>query len=530
MRELGAPERVPGQVRIMKVKEMPPASAARAAPAEQRSAGRVPDGVLVALLTLLLAVLVLADVGRKSFWLDESFTWSSVARPWGAFVTHVRTQEAGGALFHLLMWVWARISDTEGFLRFPAAVFAIALAPATYLLARRLFDSRVALIATLLVAVNANVVAFGQEARAYSCAMLLTVVSAHGFARDVERPSRGAWLEWVLASAALVWVQVLGSGVVLAELVALFVLVPTRDQWRRVGAGLVGIAVLSAPMGLMILTQSSTLDGNPHRFHTPLAVMQAIISLAGMGGPLLVLSYAGLLAIAGAAAWQAWERSRRNPTPGRPTEAWRYGLAVSLLVVPTVFTLVAALVQRVFWARYLLPSLPALAILGAVALSRLRGRVLVAGLAVMVVLSGWGLARWYLFMPKDDWRDATAYVFDHARRGDAVVFAGDEGRIPFEYYLSRRPGEEKTLVPAFPARSWTEFRTGDQRRVLPTVAQLRSIAERYDRVWVFEVYAGPDDDRDEARDRFRAGLAPTMRRVSDREFDIDLHTYLYERR
>src|SRR3954470_16317232 len=198
----------------------------RAAPAGalvQRSEEdhRATRGVLVAVLGLSAALLamVLFHLGAKSLWQDEAYTWSAVSRSFGDYVALLRGAESQNVLYSVLMFGWVHVGDSETMLRLPSAVFAVCTVPAMYFAGRALFDRRVGLVAALLFTVNANALEFGQEARAYSLAILLSTLSIGGFATEVRQPSRRSWWLWVAPSTLLVFTHPYGLFVVAAELV-----------------------------------------------------------------------------------------------------------------------------------------------------------------------------------------------------------------------------------------------------------------------------------------------------------------------
>jgi hypothetical protein len=101
-----------------------------------------------------------------------------------------------------------------------------------------------------------------------------------------------------------------------------------------------------------------------------------------------------------------------------------------------------SLVRPIFLARYLNPCLPALALLVAAGILRLRRPIPIWILAAVIsTLSLAGTSAYYrqdFDLDRDNWRDATSYVIEHASPGDEVFFYQGFGRLPFEFYRSLR--------------------------------------------------------------------------------------------
>jgi hypothetical protein len=199
-----------------------------------------------------------------------------------------------------------------------------------------------------------------------------------------------------------------------------------------------------------------------------------------------------------------------------------------MLVVPCLLVVASSYVTPNFAARYFLMGVPGLAILVAVGLVHLTAhsrRLLIGGLIVTMALASVGLYRHYFRYHSDDFRDAVAYMLEHRRPGDAVAFIGDEARLPFEYYTRDRKAELAELVPAYPAKPWGRFGTGDQRELVPSRAQTAFLGGRYRRLWVFRRYDGTKARSDPRFAQLARGH--TVRRW---QFQGTVRLYLYEQR
>ena len=79
-------------------------------------------------------------------------------------------------------------------------------------LARKLFDRRVALVAGVLLALSPFVVKWSQQARGYTLLLAVSVLAILLLLRALERGTRGAWALYGLAfSAVIIWHPPAGS-------------------------------------------------------------------------------------------------------------------------------------------------------------------------------------------------------------------------------------------------------------------------------------------------------------------------------
>ncbi len=501
--------------------DAPTATSLATAPGERRR--RVPVGALVAGETLVGVILGLWRLGHNSFWADEAYTWSTASRSWSSFVHVVIHHEGGGLLHSLFTFFWIKVSDGETWLRLPSVFFAALAIPLVYRAASRLFDERVALVAGWLLAINATVLFYAQEARTYALTVLLVTASFAFFVDQIKAPSRRSFVAWIVCSALAVYALPLAGGAIVAQALSLVLARPSELPLRRLARGFASIVVLVIPMAVIQIAQAR--GGSLNEFlegdRTPGFVLRSFVGLSGGGGKPLILVYGALVA---AALVTAWPIARRS---GRSLALWRVGLPFCWLVVPCVLVVASSYVTPNFAARYFLMSVPGLAILAAFGLVRLTARsreLMVGALVVVTALAFVGLYRYYFDYHSDDFRDAVAFMLERRAPGDGVAFIGDEARIPFEYYTRDRQAERTSLVPAYPTAPWGRFGTGDAHESIPTAAEVARMLHDHPRLWVFRRYDGTSQA---ARDRFaQLARGAGVRRW---QFQDNVRLYLYER-
>jgi len=171
------------------------------APSDVAPGGATLRRLLLALLTigaLLLRVRYLGEAMR----VDESFSYTAyAARPLSYGLTHYT---GNNHLFHtLLVHLTTRaLWNSPVIVRLPALVAGVALVPATYLMASRLFSRTAGLIAAALVAVSPPLVAYSVNARGYGIVSLVFVLLLWLGPALVRSERLGAW--WLHAALATI--------------------------------------------------------------------------------------------------------------------------------------------------------------------------------------------------------------------------------------------------------------------------------------------------------------------------------------
>jgi mannosyltransferase len=482
-----------------------------------------PDNAILAVIVAIGAVLRFHALGQKSVWVDEGVSIELARLGWYDFIRIVWRHEGNMLLYHLLLRPWLWFGSSEAYIRSLSVLFTLATLPAVYVLGRRLFDSRSGLIAAFLLALNAYHVRYAQEARSYALYPLLCVLSSVYFLRCLEEPSHENRLRHVVASASAVYTHFFAGLLAIAQWLSLRFLdrpeveLQMKENWRR-------LAIAVAPIALFILT-------------TGTGVVRWIprpgLSYLGYGGLFLTgnggIYLAGIYVVACIAAIAPAFRGRF--TPRVAFEAWRYRFLLLWLLFPIIFVFLISQLKPFFLTRYFIFTLPALVLLAAAGLARLRNRWLLAGaLLVFAILSIRGVTSYYeqdFDIAREDWRSATRYLLAHAQPGDAVLFHQPIGRMPYEYYRSVLPASAEPVV-IYPEHgaslTFRDFYAGRAPD-----AFLEGVPARYRRVWVVLTYNQVDSQLDPAT-RFLTDLFARLYSAPQRRAFPGIELLLYSRR
>jgi len=481
---------------------------------------------LLALIAGLAAVLRFHSLAAKSFWFDEGVSVAIARLDWYNFARILWRREANMSLYYLLLRYWLHFGGSEFFVRSLSVLFAVASVPAIYLLGRRLFDSRVGLIAAALLAVNAYHVQYSQDARSYSLMVLLCLLSSLYFLRGLSEPSRRNRAAYILSSTLAVYAQFFSGLLVIAQSISLSFLdgeqpapqtrARARNDWRW-------IALLVSPVVAFVATTGT----GPLRWVQRPGLKDLwvfALHLAGNGGPWLLFAYAVSCLAALLPVWRT-HRLRRVPW-----EFWRYRFLMSWLLFPLLLTLGLSLIKPLFVPRYFIFCLPALLLLVACGVARLRPAWLMAlAVSVLFVFSLRGTIGYFkqdLDIQRDDWRSTTHYLLDHAEPGDALLFHVPMGRMPYEFYYSVQGPASAAPVVLYPHH-------GDRLTFLdfvekPNDADLARSLPDHPRAWLVLTYAetqsGLPDARSAELSKLLGNLFPRVERLDFPGVEILLYT------
>ena len=380
------------------------------------------------------ALLRFHAIGQKNVWVDEGVSIALARLDWYNFLRILWRHEANMTLYYLFLRAWLPFGNSEGYIRTLSALFGLATIPAVFVLGKQMFNARVGFVASLLLAVNAYAVRYSQEARSYSLYPLLCVLSSIFFLRLLENPSRRNRVAYVLTSVLSVYAHFFAGLLVVAQWIAIrlsdtlepSIQTEVKKAWRH-------FAIAVAPLAIFIVsTGVGVLRWVPRPRFTDLRT--CVLFLTGNGGTLLLLLY--LIAIV-AGTTVAFREGLRSPlTP----EAWKYAFFLIWFVFPILFIFVISQLKPLFVIRYFVFTIPAVVLLAAAGLARIRPRVLLSFVVLIFALLSLRADESYYQKDfdifREDWRSASRYVLANSQAGDVILFHQPLTRMPYEYYRS----------------------------------------------------------------------------------------------
>ncbi len=128
-------------------------------------------------------------------WRDEVSTWTASTRSLGELLRMLQHIDASNGAYYILMHGWTTLfGDSPTALRLPSVLAMAGAAAFAALTAQRLFDSRIAGLASgLLLATIPTYTRYAQEARAYALVTCAVAASVWMLLRALDRPSVGRW-------------------------------------------------------------------------------------------------------------------------------------------------------------------------------------------------------------------------------------------------------------------------------------------------------------------------------------------------
>jgi len=447
-----------------------------------------------------------AFLARKPFWFDECFSVELARIDWRNFLRLLWWREANMSLYYTLLRTWLHFGQSEFFIRSLSVIIALATLPAIYWIARLLYDRKVALGAAGLLAINAYHIRYSQEARSYALFALLATLSSGFLIAWLREPTRRNCFGYVLTSVLAAYAHFYALLLLAAHIVALLwtglprAALDQKESEGRVPRDLQRAWIASGIAVLPLLIFVAKTGAGPIRWIQRPGLLELLRFASDFSNGLPIIYFAACLA--------ALIPLKRKPLAhDGGWEAFRVHFLIIWFLFPVLLTILLSFARPVFLPRYMIFCLPALLILSAAGLlsvpPKSLGSVLLAG---TILLS----ARMIPYVYEHDFdteRDASGaasnFILDHSQPGDAILFHVANVRVSYEFFRSRRAGEN-TASPNFtrpfgPEIVYPHHAVGLDYRDFtgkPTAEFVRSVAAQHRRMWLILMNNGTANNPD----------------------------------
>src|SRR4030042_621512 len=160
------------------------------------------------ILIILTAALILRLIAiNQSLWLDEAIN-VNVARALDlkSLIFNYSLGDFHPPLFHVLLRGWILLfGSSEISVRIPSVILGVATVYVTYLIGRKLFEHKTALIAATLLATAPLHIYYSQEARMYMLAAFFASLSVYFFISILKKDNFWLWIGFIIATAFMLY-------------------------------------------------------------------------------------------------------------------------------------------------------------------------------------------------------------------------------------------------------------------------------------------------------------------------------------
>jgi mannosyltransferase len=405
------------------------------------------------LIILLAAFLRIYNIGVESFWFDEIFTVDRVPQDFQVLMHQLTTQAMmmRNAAYYLFAHFWVLPFDVnETSIRSFSVLSGVLSIGIIYLVGTQLFDPKVGLVSSFLMAISIFQIQHSQEARFYSLFVLLTLVSIYFYLVALKNPGRlWLWTISLIANVLLFYTHTYSVFIFVVEYVYFFI------YWRHnknslipwgvsqflllfaVVAGFIpllqtGSLVTDLGGGLAWISRPSLRDllRTIYGYVFPLNYERGWISIGVNFIVAFTFFISGLLYFSRKhnIVWKSeladWKQKLKSVSQMRSEFVFVLLWFLFPILIPFFYS---SLFSPVFVERYTICAAPAFYLLLAVGIVRLTRFIplWVSLVALMIVIIP-GLQDYYVANVNEQWREVAAFVKINREPHDLVFFAPDD--------------------------------------------------------------------------------------------------------
>ncbi|EKE12736.1 MAG: hypothetical protein ACD_13C00144G0041 [uncultured bacterium] len=372
------------------------------------------------LLTLFVGLLLRLISIDQSLWLDEATTALAAKMPLADIFTKFLPGDFHPPLYYLLMKGWGSLFGlSEISLRTPSVIFGILTIYFIYLIAKKIFDTKTARIASILAATSGLLIYYSQEARMYSLAAFLATLLFYLF---LEK-------KWVLFSIFLPILAM--TDYVSLLIIPVFWLLGYKD-WKKLALAHIPLFIILIAWLPTFLSQLSggfsvqgsawwNLLGTISLKNIALIPVKFIFGRISFNNKILY----GAVSLASAFLYAFLLTLRR------PLKGFSHKVLWAWLIVPILLSILISIkIPILYYFRFLF-CLPAFYILAAGGLTSLKGKTfwIFLSTAILINIASSSL---YLFNPKfqrENWRAVAEAV-----GADAIIYPSNSQKEALTYY------------------------------------------------------------------------------------------------
>jgi mannosyltransferase len=425
-------------------------------------------------LGLLALVINLRSIGRPALWRDEAATIEVAHRSPLAILQMLQHDDAPLGAYYLFMHFWTTAGDSALWLRLPSAIGAAVGVGLLYLLGKQVANASVGLTAAVVLAVLPFSTRYAQEARPYALVMCSAIGASLLLVHALQDSRRVSWRWYSVLLAATVALHVVAALLIAAHFVTcLYVNRGRFAACRSWMFAAVPASLLAVIIGAFTIGESASHAWIPKaRLAT---LYDAGLDLAGSKTTLeLLVGPVVVAALLAAVRWSvARFRSRDAEAPTSSVDNRRVTVATIALpwfLLPGLVVITASLWFPIYVSRYLLFSLPGLALLAAYGLVQVSRtlRLPLRSWAEAVVLAICAAVALFPTVKTgqvsirtvgahgDDPAAEAAYLVSVTRPGDGIVYSprdlvhsllpfASAKRLPVDALLKTSAGRSHTL-------------------------------------------------------------------------------------
>ncbi|MGV8086217.1 MAG: glycosyltransferase family 39 protein [Candidatus Woesearchaeota archaeon] len=414
---------------------------------------------IIILILFLAAIVRIVDISNESYWVDEILTIRQ-GQATASTLNLYLEGEMHMPLYIFLMWGWIHIFGiSEIATRIFSAIFGIFSVYIIYLIGKKLFNKKIGIYSSLILALSPIAVYYSQEARLYSMFMFIVLLSFYTFILYLEKGERKYLIWYIIINILMLYTNIFAF--VVLGIHALWVLIKNRLRLKEIVIAL-AISVLSLiPIIMRIAVQYSNFDKSDKSWLLPSIdkIIMMLIHYAGGIGLLIVECVIIILGIffcrrknkvinnnintKNYTTKKTKNYNTKNKTGNTDAENKNNILIlIAWAIIPIIMVFILSIIQPLYHERYLLFTLPAYILIISFYISEFKYSYQKILIILIILLSSYSLIIQHQNVDKDNWRSVSKFLKDNVKEDDYLLITPYYHQESLTYYYNSQCFEE----------------------------------------------------------------------------------------
>lgn len=405
------------------------------------------------LIILFGLICRLYNLGAESFWFDEVVTIHLLPQDLTMFIKQVTTDSTytRNIVYYTIAYFWMLPFEiTEVSIRLLSVIFGVLSIIMVYIVGKNLFDEKIGIISSFLMAISEFQIHYSQEARFYSLFVLLTLLSMHYYILAFRNNTRRYWIIGALINVVLFYTHSYAIFIFATQyihyLINLRKNISSFSKWFPGQLPLLILVTLST-VPMITKTDVSVGFGSGLAWILPpsmLELMRTVVSYIiprqhnhswdfvwvrmGLG---IIFLIAGILISNRNKLKTIWsDLVKRQPWHMQLDVIKNQEMKLTILwfLLPVLLPFIYSMVSTpIFVDRYTICATPAFYMLFAYLISKVNPTIpFFVSISALLIIVLPGLQDYYSANTNEQWREVATYVQQNEKRSDVILFTPDE--------------------------------------------------------------------------------------------------------
>lgn len=425
------------------------------------------------------------DLGKESIWYDEAVAVKDAnLAAFSDVIKVVKETDNNPPFYFIFLHFWIKVfGNSEFSVRMPSVIFSLGAIFMIYKVGGLLFGRNKGIVSSLLLGLSPFHIYYSQEARMYSLASFLTLVSFYFFLKILDKWSYKYALGYIIANSLFMYTHSYSLLIILSQNIYFVLLFISKKRQLSFKNWLVlqtALILLFAPWINVLINKISVLQQG---FWVPrpsiLSIIHIFQTYAGSGELLAIFLLLCLLTISKS------KKTRKKilflplrfiSTMKGPHDCDKIYLLLIWILTPIVLPfIISQFSTPIIFAKYTIGASLAFYLLAARGITIINSKCIkIFIMAIIISFSILNLIKYHSKIVKENWRTAVNYVENVAEPSDFLLFAKDYIETPYNYYSKGRgPHDSAYLFKGDPLINKEEL-----------LSKYSELTKNYNRVWI----------------------------------------------